>query len=384
MAKIHLTGLSLMAATLMFGCTDKAGANKTSTPETVPEGVALVVNGKQLTFAAIKADVDKFIASQGDNIPKDQVEYAQQQIANQMAQGFIIENVLLKKANELGYTITDEDVKDREGELLKNMADEPNAPKSLDEAFERSPIGKERAMAQFRSGVLIDKMLIKEVRDKNTTDYSEQAGKIVADIVAENDKVAPAAAAALEKINGLKAILDATPDAEKEAKFKELAKENSDCPSKEKGGDLGDFARGMMVKEFEDTAFAQEPGQISAPVKTRFGWHLVMTTGKTPAVEATDAKPAQPEKVSARHILIKVGDVQEVPELERVIKVLKLQDERRLVADFIRKELKESTILAAPEFKHLLPPSEEPEEESAGTKAASDENTKEAVATPAE
>ena len=62
--------------------------------------------------------------------------------------------------------------------------------------------------------------------------------------------------------------------------FEEAAKKWSNCPSKNNGGDLGYFGRGMMVKEFEDVAFSTEKGSISAPVKTQFGWHLIKVIDK--------------------------------------------------------------------------------------------------------
>ncbi len=57
--------------------------------------------------------------------------------------------------------------------------------------------------------------------------------------------------------------------------FEELAKERSLCPSGKKGGNLGWFGRGMMVKEFENAAFSAKKGEIVGPVKTEFGWHLI-------------------------------------------------------------------------------------------------------------
>ena len=57
--------------------------------------------------------------------------------------------------------------------------------------------------------------------------------------------------------------------------FEEVAREKSICPSRKHGGDLGWFGRGQMVREFENAAFSMERGQISKPVKSRFGWHIV-------------------------------------------------------------------------------------------------------------
>ena len=62
------------------------------------------------------------------------------------------------------------------------------------------------------------------------------------------------------------------------AKFSVLAEMKSICPSRKKGGDLGSFGRGQMVKPFEKAAFALEKGQMSQPIKTEFGWHIIRRT----------------------------------------------------------------------------------------------------------
>ena len=60
--------------------------------------------------------------------------------------------------------------------------------------------------------------------------------------------------------------------------FSEIATEFSDCPSAEKGGDLGKFGRGAMVKAFDIAAFELEVGEVSEVVETEFGYHLIHRT----------------------------------------------------------------------------------------------------------
>ena len=58
--------------------------------------------------------------------------------------------------------------------------------------------------------------------------------------------------------------------------FGVIAAEHSKCPSGQNGGNLGLFSRGQMVKPFEDAAFGMQVGQLSDPVQTQFGWHLIV------------------------------------------------------------------------------------------------------------
>ena len=78
---------------------------------------------------------------------------------------------------------------------------------------------------------------------------------------------------ALQEINEIKSAVEGGAD------FGEIARERSDCPSGQEGGDLGWFSPGMMVPEFDDAAFALGVGDSSDVVETAFGYHLIQRTG---------------------------------------------------------------------------------------------------------
>jgi parvulin-like peptidyl-prolyl isomerase len=100
----------------------------------------------------------------------------------------------------------------------------------------------------------------------NSLDYKLKARHILVLVPPGSDDKA-----ALAKINAAKARI------EHGEKFADVAKEVSEDPgSKDRGGDLGEFGRGEMVPEFEKAAFNAEPGKIVGPVKTPFGWHLIL------------------------------------------------------------------------------------------------------------
>lgn len=77
-----------------------------------------------------------------------------------------------------------------------------------------------------------------------------------------------------EEADELKKQIDAGAD------FAKIAQQKSKCPSGSEGGELGYFGRGRMVPEFETAAFSTEVGQVSEPIKTQFGWHIIKVNDK--------------------------------------------------------------------------------------------------------
>ena len=101
------------------------------------------------------------------------------------------------------------------------------------------------------------------------------------------------------------------------ANFASLAKQHSEDPgSKEKGGDLGEFERGKMVPEFENAAFMLEPGTISDPVKTSFGYHIIYLENKQPA-KLTPL--AEVQTSIARKLMARSQETEIVGKLRKVI-----------------------------------------------------------------
>lgn len=65
------------------------------------------------------------------------------------------------------------------------------------------------------------------------------------------------------------------------ADFAEMARQHSSCPSGKQGGELGEFGRGQMVREFDEVVFTGELNKVHGPVKTQFGYHLIEITSRT-------------------------------------------------------------------------------------------------------
>ena len=294
------------ALTLNLHAAPKAGG--TPAPSAAPQSPALAdglvvsVDGTRLLRKDLDPLVEKMVKTYSARIPASQIEQARAQIRTSLSYKFVMDTLLVNEAKRVGITVTGKERQAKRAELEGTLKAQG---KSVEEYFRSYPLGEEVARRDFESAMLVEKLFNTQVVSKIKVTESEIRNEIAslekksAEIKARNQALGAAREKALQRI---KAIRKRLADG---AKFEEIAKNESDCPSRDKGGDLGTFTRGQMVKPFEEAAFSQEIGKVGEIVETPFGFHLIKVTARTPAVGKKDGKPARPESVTASHILIK-------------------------------------------------------------------------------
>lgn len=196
-----------------------------------------------------------------------------------------------------GHEITEQELKD----LIANYPPEQ-------QIYLSSPQAKDEVLEQLIGFYLFAKMA-EEEKIKESKEYKETLAKMENELASHMaatsviDKVTledgeakafydnnPAQFTADAQVKAKHILVEKEEDANKIAdeikagkSFEDAAKEYSTCPSKEKGGDLGYFGKGQMVPEFEKAAFEAAIGEVSAPVKTQFGYHLILVEDKKEA-----------------------------------------------------------------------------------------------------
>ena len=256
-------------------------------------GPAVTVNGKTLTYEEINAQSDAQMGAIKKQLPAEQMEkLAPQldkmhgQLQQKMIDDFITKAVMNAEADNFKVTVSEDEVaakiKEFEKRLPGNM--------TLENALAMSGTTVDKLREEISFSIRAEKLVAQQVKtqaaptadeikayyDANIKRFTVPDKVHARHILVKLPKDADDAtkAAMKNKIEVVQQKLKEGGD------FAELAKEYSDCPSKEKGGDLGSFGKGRMVKPFETVAFSLEPGTVSDIVETRFGFHIIEVLDK--------------------------------------------------------------------------------------------------------
>jgi peptidyl-prolyl cis-trans isomerase C len=243
------------------------------------EGSVATVNEVPIDAKAFYAELDK-ITSRGAKIPPERLARIEQNILKRL-----VEKELVRQAVEkAGIKVEDAEIVSAYAEYKKRFQTDEQFQNYLKhgrvtEASIRERITDKRSLEKLiesRGNLAVDDKQGKEFYAKNERFYVDKAGVRASHILIKlNEKATPEQTkAAMEKVKKVQADLAAKKE------FAEVAKKYSEGPSAPKGGDLGFFGPGQMVKPFEEAAFKMKVGDLSAPVKTRFGLHIIKVIEK--------------------------------------------------------------------------------------------------------
>src|SRR5689334_4983817 len=177
---------------------------------------------------------------------------------------------------ELGPSLAQMDPATKKDNVLAFLIDLKIVAKAAeDKKVEDSEEFKKR-LAFARNRLLMDSLLASEGKAATTDDAMKKVYEEASKQIAGEQEVR-ARHILVESEDDAKAI---EAELKKGGDFAELAKKKSKDPGSSDGGDLGFFTKDQMVPEFANVAFSLEPGKISDPVKTQFGWHIIKVEEK--------------------------------------------------------------------------------------------------------
>ena len=318
--------------------------DKPAVPALDPAMVLIDVGGTKLTVAEADRQVKAMLGSKIDQIPPEQMGALMGRFRQQAVQGFVVRTLLSQEADKRKFVVSDKDV-DAELALIKTRLPEG---KVLEDILKSEGMTIDQLRSDLAAKLRIDMLLKAEVPTTNVVSdeevakfYNEQkdrflepetvqARHILIKVDATDDAKAKEAKKA--KIEDVRKQLVAGGD------FAKLALANSDCPSKERGGDLGAFPRGQMVKEFEDAAFSQSTNAIGPVVETQFGFHIIQVmahqAAKTNSLE--EVKPRLTEHLKQK---------QQMEVFEKLIE--RLKKDTKIVQSDVLKQVPEMPMMDA-------------------------------------
>jgi peptidyl-prolyl cis-trans isomerase C len=254
------------------------------TAKVVDEGPIATVNGVVIARDEFDKKFEKMtraFTKRGKDIPPGLAARYRESILKQLVDKELLNQRIASEKVDVAA-----DALDKEFEDYKKMF---RTDENFDRYLKSSDITIEQIKDNIRHNLAVQALLEKrgdlDVTPEDVTAYFEEnkkryevkeqvrASHILFKVNPKDDKAADEAAK--KKATEVYALVK-KPGAD----FEALAKEHSEGPTAPRGGDLSFFTRGRMVPEFEEKAFAMKAGEISEPIKTQFGWHIIQVTEK--------------------------------------------------------------------------------------------------------
>ncbi|MGQ9604060.1 MAG: peptidylprolyl isomerase [bacterium] len=261
-------------------------------------GIAVMVNGKALTEADIMQEEERLMRQFGAQIDTSQIDEMKQVLRDQAIRNMIDRELLRQAADKEKIKVEKSDIQERIDEIAQRVG----SKEALLERLEVMGMSEDALRLELENGMRIEKLIEKHSQVKKVSDeeartfYDQNKERFVqperiraSHILIQVD----ANASPTEKQAERKEAERILSELKKGADFAQLASQYSDCPSKQKGGDLGYFSRGQMVEPFEEAAYALGVGEISGIVETQYGYHIIKLTDRqeTRVIPFEEVKP---------------------------------------------------------------------------------------------
>jgi peptidyl-prolyl cis-trans isomerase C len=219
---------------------------------------------------------------------------------------------------ELGPSLAQMDPATKDENVLAFLIDMKIVSKAAEDKKVQDGEDFKKRLAFTRSRLLMDSLLASEGKAATTDDAMKKVYEAASKEITGEEEV-HARHILVETEDEAKAVEE---ELKKGADFAELAKKKSKDPGASDGGDLGFFTKDQMVPEFSTVAFALEPGKVSDPVKSQFGWHVIKVEEKRKRKAPDfDQVKSQIETYVARKAQADyVGKLREAAKVERMDK----------------------------------------------------------------